>query len=62
VLITDLTTPALLVERDVLDANLATMSAALPGPRPPGSARTSSSPTRCSTPAGSAPWWRTERG
>ena len=31
--ITDLTTPALLVERDVLDANLATMSAALPGPR-----------------------------
>ena len=32
-LITDLTTPALLVERDVLDANLATMSAALPGPR-----------------------------
>jgi len=33
VLISDLTTPALLVERDVLDANLATMSAALPGPR-----------------------------
>ena len=32
-LITDLTTPALLAERDVLDANLATMSAALPGPR-----------------------------
>jgi D-threonine aldolase len=31
--ITDLTTPALLVERDVLDANLATMSAALPGLR-----------------------------
>jgi D-serine deaminase-like pyridoxal phosphate-dependent protein len=31
--ITDLTTPALLVERDVLDANLATMSAALPGSR-----------------------------
>jgi D-serine deaminase-like pyridoxal phosphate-dependent protein len=31
--ITDLTTPALLVERDVLDANLATMSAALPGQR-----------------------------
>jgi D-threonine aldolase len=31
--ITDLTTPALLVERDVLDANLSTMSAALPGPR-----------------------------
>jgi D-serine deaminase-like pyridoxal phosphate-dependent protein len=31
--ITDLTTPALLVDRDVLDANLATMSAALPGPR-----------------------------
>jgi D-threonine aldolase len=33
VLISELTTPALLVERDVLDANLATMSAALPGPR-----------------------------
>ncbi len=33
VLTTDLTTPALLVERDVLDANLATMSTALPGPR-----------------------------
>ncbi|GAA5121883.1 alanine racemase [Pseudonocardia adelaidensis] len=32
-LISDLTTPALLVDRDVLDANLATMSAALPGPR-----------------------------
>jgi D-threonine aldolase len=31
--ISDLPTPALLVERDVLDANLATMSAALPGPR-----------------------------
>ena len=29
----ELTTPALLVERDVLDANLATMSAALPGRR-----------------------------
>ena len=29
----DLTTPALIVERDVLDANLATMSASLPGPR-----------------------------
>jgi D-serine deaminase-like pyridoxal phosphate-dependent protein len=33
VLISELTTPALLVERDVLDANLAAMSAALPGPR-----------------------------
>lgn len=33
VLITDLTTPALLVERDVLDSNLATMSEARPGPR-----------------------------
>jgi D-serine deaminase-like pyridoxal phosphate-dependent protein len=33
VLISELTTPALLVERDVLDANLATMSSALPGPR-----------------------------
>ncbi|GAA0895086.1 alanine racemase [Pseudonocardia zijingensis] len=32
-LISELTTPALLVERDVLDANLATMSATLPGPR-----------------------------
>jgi D-threonine aldolase len=31
--IAELTTPALLVERAVLDANLATMSAALPGPR-----------------------------
>jgi D-serine deaminase-like pyridoxal phosphate-dependent protein len=31
--ISELTTPALIVERDVLDANLATMSAALPGPR-----------------------------
>jgi D-threonine aldolase len=31
--ISELTTPALLVERDLLDANLATMSAALPGPR-----------------------------
>jgi D-serine deaminase-like pyridoxal phosphate-dependent protein len=31
--ISELTTPALLVERDVLDANLAAMSAALPGPR-----------------------------
>ncbi|TQM15883.1 D-3-hydroxyaspartate aldolase [Pseudonocardia kunmingensis] len=29
----ELTTPALIVERDVLDANLATMSAALPGAR-----------------------------
>jgi D-serine deaminase-like pyridoxal phosphate-dependent protein len=29
----DLTTPALIVEHDVLDANLATMSASLPGPR-----------------------------
>ncbi len=31
--ISELTTPALIVEREVLDANLATMSAALPGPR-----------------------------
>jgi len=31
--ISELTTPALLVERDVLDDNLTTMSAALPGPR-----------------------------
>jgi D-serine deaminase-like pyridoxal phosphate-dependent protein len=31
--ISELTTPALLVEREVLDANLATMSDALPGPR-----------------------------
>ena len=33
VLVTDLTTPALLVDVDVLDANLATMAAALPGSR-----------------------------
>jgi D-serine deaminase-like pyridoxal phosphate-dependent protein len=31
--VADLTTPALLVERDLLDANLATMAAALPGTR-----------------------------
>ncbi len=29
----ELTTPALIVERDVLDTNIATMSSALPGPR-----------------------------
>jgi D-serine deaminase-like pyridoxal phosphate-dependent protein len=31
--VTDLATPALLVDADVLDRNIATMAAALPGPR-----------------------------
>lgn len=31
--LSELTTPALIVDADILDANLATMAAALPGPR-----------------------------